>query len=60
MKRNEMWRGAIFLQSLNITEYKSKGRYIISYSPTFGFHVVNLQFVLKIVYSISPVQANIM
>ena len=32
MKRNEMWRGAILLQSLDITEYKSKGRYDISYA----------------------------
>ena len=31
-----MWRGAILLQSLDITEYKSKGRYIISYASTFG------------------------
>ena len=53
-----MWREAILLQSLDITEYKSKGRYNISYGDVI--HVVNLQFVLKIFDSISPVQANIM
>ena len=31
-----MWREAILLQSLDITEYKSKGRYDISYASTFG------------------------
>ena len=42
-----MWREAILLQSLDITEYKSKGRYIISYIGDV-IDVVNLQFVLQL------------